>query len=33
MKRLIAKLEEQFGESAKLKKAVKANLEQVGYGR
>lgn len=32
MKRLTATLEEQFAESAKLEKAIRANLEGLGYG-
>ena len=32
MKRLSAKLEEQFAESAKLEKAIKANLKALNYG-
>ena len=33
MKRLTGKLEEQFAESAKLEKAIKANLRGLGYGK
>jgi type I restriction enzyme M protein len=33
MKRLSDRLEEQFGASAKLEKAIRANLEGLGYGR
>ncbi len=33
MKRLTAKLEEQFGESAKLEKGIRQNLKGLGYGR
>ncbi|MBI5115867.1 N-6 DNA methylase [Candidatus Poribacteria bacterium] len=32
MKRLTAKLEEQFTESAKLEKAIRANLKKLGFG-
>lgn len=32
MKRLTAELEDQFGESAKLEKTIRANLEGLGYG-
>ncbi|MBI4831743.1 MAG: SAM-dependent DNA methyltransferase [Candidatus Lindowbacteria bacterium] len=32
MKRLTAKLEEQFTESAKLEKAIRANLKTLGFG-
>ena len=32
MKRLVATLNEQFAESAKLEKAIKANLKGLGYG-
>ena len=32
MKRLTAKLDEQFKESAKLEKAIRANMEELGYG-
>ena len=32
MKRLSAKLEEQFSESAKLEKAIRANFEMIEYG-
>ena len=32
MKRLTAKLEEQFAESARLAKAIRANLKGLGYG-
>ena len=31
MKRLTARLEEQFGESAKLEKAIRKNLAELGY--
>jgi type I restriction enzyme M protein len=33
MNRLVAELNEQFTESAKLEKAIKANLKGLGYGR
>ena len=33
MNRLVAELNEQFAESAKLEKAIKANLKGLGYGR
>ena len=33
MKRLTAKLEEQFAESAKLEKAIRANFKGIGYAR
>jgi type I restriction enzyme M protein len=33
MKRLTAKLEEQFAESAKLERTIKANIKALGYGR
>jgi len=33
MKRLTAQLHEQFAESRRLEKAIKANLEGLGYGR
>lgn len=33
MKRLRVKLEEQFAESAKLEKAIRENLERLGYGQ
>ena len=33
MRRLTSKLEEQFKESAKLEKAIRANLRGLGYGR
>ena len=33
MKRLAATLENQFAESAKLEKAIRANLKGLGYGR
>ncbi len=32
MPRLVAELEAQFAESAKLEKAIKANLRSLGYG-
>ena len=32
MKRLVTELNSQFGESAKLEKAIKANLKELGYG-
>ena len=32
MKRLTAKLEEQFAESARLEKAIRKNLRGLGYG-
>ena len=32
MKRLVAELHAQFAESAKLEKAIKANLRGLGYG-
>ena len=32
MKRLTGRLKEQFAESAKLEKAIRKNLEKVGYG-
>jgi type I restriction enzyme M protein len=32
MKRLVAELHGQFAESAKLEKAIKANLKGLGYG-
>src|SRR5690606_19252638 len=33
MQRLVAELNAQFAESAKLEQAIKANLEGLGYGR
>ncbi len=32
MNRLVAELNSQFAESAKLEKAIKANLGELGYG-
>ena len=32
MQRLVAELRAQFDESAKLEKAIKANLKGLGYG-
>ncbi len=32
MPRLVAELHAQFGESAKLEQAIKANLRGLGYG-
>jgi type I restriction enzyme M protein len=32
MKRLTAKLEEQFAESAKLEAQIRRNLKELGYG-
>ncbi len=32
MQRLIAKLEEQFKESARLERAIQENLRGLGYG-
>ena len=32
MQRLTATLDEQFAESAKLEKAIRANLKGLGYG-
>ena len=32
MKRLVAKRQRQFAESAKLEQAIKANLKGLGYG-
>jgi type I restriction enzyme M protein len=32
MKRLVGELNEQFAESARLEKAIKANLRGLGYG-
>ena len=32
MKRLMAKLEEQFAEGARLEKAIRENLRKLGYG-
>jgi len=32
MPRLVAELHAQFAESAKLEKAIKANLKGLGYG-
>lgn len=33
MKRLTVRLNEQFAESARLEKAIRANLKELGYGR
>ena len=33
MKRLVATLEEQFAEGARLEKAIRKNLQGLGYGR
>lgn len=32
MKHLTAKLDEQFTESAKLERAIRENLKELGYG-
>lgn len=32
VQRLTAKLEEQFKESARLEKAIRDNLQELGYG-
>jgi hypothetical protein len=32
MTRLVAELNQQFAESAKLGKTIKANLKELGYG-
>ena len=33
MPKLVAQLEEQFAESARLEQKIRANLEELGYGR
>ena len=33
MARLMTQLDEQFGESARLEKMIRENLERLGYGR